>query len=114
MSRSNDWTDEETERLRRLYSSERSFDEIISLFPNRTTNAIRMKASRLGLKRPFIGSSSNRSTSLLLCVEGNGRSNGYLVRCGACGGWIQVKGKKESSNVPIKCGECGSTSYLVA
>jgi ribosomal protein L37E len=36
------------------------------------------------------------------------------VRCGACGGWIQVKGKKESSNVPIKCGECGSTSYLVA
>ena len=49
-----EWTDEEVERLKELYTSNKTFEEIAERFPLRTDNAIRLKASRLGLKRPII------------------------------------------------------------
>jgi hypothetical protein len=45
------WTNEEIELLKKIYSKETL--EIKKTFPNRTYNAIKQKASKLGLKRKF-------------------------------------------------------------
>lgn len=113
MPRPRKWTEEEIDRLRRLYTSERSFDEIVEVFPERTTNAIRQKASRLGVKRPTLPSSLCQSSNILLCSEGNGNSKGYLFRCSECGSWIQVDGEDEASDRIIVCSTCHATSYIV-
>ena len=49
-----EWSDEEVSRLVRLYTSNMPFDEIVLEFPSRTSNAIRLKASRMKLKRPTL------------------------------------------------------------
>ena len=112
MPRPTKWTEEELGRLKLLYTSERPFDEIVVAFPNRTSNAIRMKASRLGLKRPTIPSSLFPS-SILLCSEGNGNSKGYLFRCSECGSWIQINREDEVSDSAVVCGNCSSTCYFI-
>jgi len=49
------WTDEEVQRLRQLYSNpNKTFEEVVSEFPGRTMNSIRLKACRLGLERPRV------------------------------------------------------------
>ena len=107
MSRNDEWTEAEKGRLQGLYSSEIDFDEIAEAFPNRTSNAIRMKASRLGFRRPIIPSMSSQQT-MLLCVEGNGRSNGFVLRCGECGNWVHLK----DSNHGV-CGVCGAACQVI-
>lgn len=115
MPRPTEWTEEEIGRLRRLYPSERSFDEIVEAFPNRTSNAIRVKASRLDLRRPTLPSSVCQSQTILLCSAGGGEYKGYLFRCSDCGSWIQVNDEEETDGGSIVvCGNCGSTRYLVA
>jgi len=106
------WTEDEVGRLRRLYPSEISFEEVVEAFPNRTTNAVRLKASRLGLRRPTIPAPSFRSSTILQCSEGNGGSKGYLFRCGECSSWTQLKGENEAGGV-IVCGSCGAKCYFV-
>jgi len=112
MSRPINWTEEELGRLKHLYTSEQSFEEIIMAFPQRTPNAIRLKASRLGLRRPTI-SSSLLPSSILLCSEANGNSRGYLYRCRECGSWIQVNQEDEGSDNTVVCGNCQSKCYFV-
>jgi hypothetical protein len=49
-----EWSQEELKKLRELYPrSDKTIEEIVSQLPGRTQNAIRLKASRLGLIRPF-------------------------------------------------------------
>lgn len=115
MPRPIEWTEEEIRKLKLLYPSEMSFEEIVRAFSNRTPNAIRLKASRLGLKRPTIPSSVCQSHTVLLCSEASGKFNGYLFRCGDCGNWIQVNREEEAADSGlVVCSTCGSKNYLVA
>jgi hypothetical protein len=52
--RDDEWSQEELKKLRELYPrSDKTIEEIVSQLPGRTQNAIRLKASRLSLIRPF-------------------------------------------------------------
>jgi len=101
MLKENRWTEEEIKRLKELYTSSDTFNEILEAFPNRTQNAIRIKASRLGIKRPDIFFGSYPSV-LLGIKKGDQR---YFVKCCDCGEWIQLK---SSRNKIIECNFCGS------
>ena len=107
-----EWTEAEIQRLKLLYPSEKLFDEVVEAFPARTSNAIRIKASRLGLRRPT-PASDVRSRGILLISEGNGGHSNYLLRCSDCGSWIKVNGDdgKEESSIAV-CDKCGSICFL--
>ena len=102
-----EWTDEEVERLRELYISNRTFDEIVEKFPLRTENAIRLKASRLGIKRPYIGDVIQVKP---LKFKSSSRidSTGYLLKCKECGSWMQVDQRAQNSASVLSCGKCGN------
>jgi len=52
--RDDEWSQEEIRKLGELYPhSDKTIEEIVSQLPGRTQNAIRLKASRLSLTRPF-------------------------------------------------------------
>ena len=102
-----EWTDEEVERLKELYVSNRTFDEIAEKFPSRTDNAIRLKASRLGLKRSLIWDVIQIKP--LTYKSGNKeRSSGYLMKCKTCGSWIQVNADTYGNTGVVSCGKCGN------
>jgi len=111
MPKQTDWTENEIQRLKRLYPSDVSFEEIVVAFPERTRNALRLKASRLGLRRPLISSSIFSPSTILMCSEVNGNSLGYLFRCGECSNWIQVNGDDEQIESVIVCSNCGTKCY---
>ena len=90
-----EWTDEEVELLRDLYTSTRTFDEIVEKFPKRTENAIRLKASRLGIKRPILG-------------------NVVHLKCKECGSWIQVDDETSQRSTVLSCGKCGNIYQILA
>jgi hypothetical protein len=49
------WTANEEEKLERLYPDPHiTFEEITKALPGRSPNAIRLRANRLGLKRPVL------------------------------------------------------------
>jgi hypothetical protein len=108
MARVREWSDEEVRRLTKLYTSNKAFDEIVLEFPSRTSNAIRLKASRMGLKRPtfpvnLIQAERVRYHSL----DGDG-AIGYLIKCSECGSWIQAERIGGGICQTICCGECGA------
>jgi translation initiation factor 2 beta subunit (eIF-2beta)/eIF-5 len=107
-----EWTDEEVERLRELYTSNKTFDEIVDKFPMRTENAIRLKASRLGIKRPFIGDVVQVKPLAFKSWNG-GRESGYLMKCKECGSWIQVDEESHRDNSLLSCGKCGSLYQVI-
>ena len=112
MAKVKEWTDEEVERLRELYTSNKTFDEIVEKFPLRTENAIRLKASRLGIKRPIIGDVIQ--VKPLSYKSGRmGNSSGYLLKCKECGSWIQVDQRTQSSASIISCGKCGNLYQVI-
>lgn len=48
------WTDTEIKKLRKMYANtDFTIDEILKEFPNRTMNAVRLKASRIGIERTY-------------------------------------------------------------
>jgi len=52
--RDDEWSQEELKKLKELYPHpDKTIEEIASQLPGRTQNAIRLKANRLGLIRPF-------------------------------------------------------------
>jgi hypothetical protein len=113
MVKMKEWSDKEVERLRELYPSEKTFEEIVEKFPHRTENAIRLKASRLGIKRPCfwdiiqlkpIKFRSNRNTN----------SKGYLIKCNRCGSWMQVGENSQKGQNFLRCARCGTRAYLLA
>jgi len=107
-----EWTDEEVERLRELYTSNKTFDEIVDKFPLRTENAIRLKASRLGIKRPYIGDVI-QVKPLAYRYGSIGNSSGYLLKCKECGSWVQVDQMKQNSSSFISCGKCGNLYHVL-
>jgi hypothetical protein len=114
MARIKEWSDEEVERLEKLYTSNMPFDEVVVHFPKRTSNAIRLKASRLGLRRPTIPTSLIQTKKVMFhSVEDDG-SKGYLIKCNECGGWIQVESFQDSKTFTICCPDCESIYQLLA
>lgn len=107
MVRIQKWTDEEVRRIRELYTSNKTFDEIAEKFPSRTDNAIRLKASRLGLKRPILGDII-QVKPLSYKSGRNEESSGYLMKCKECGSWIQVDEDAPGSTGIVSCGKCGN------
>jgi hypothetical protein len=107
------WTDEEMDRLRVLYVSGRGFDEIDTAFPKRSANAIRQKASRLGVKRPVVSNSLCESMSVLRCSDSNG-DDAFLFKCGDCGNWIHVDSPDPHENQTVVCPQCKAVCRYVA
>jgi hypothetical protein len=108
-----EWSDEEVERLRKLYTSNRTFDEIAEKFPLRTGNAIRLKASRLGIKRPIIDNVIHVKPFVynLGDIE---RSIGSFMKCKECGTWIQVGENSLIKTNPLNCEKCGVFYHVFA
>lgn len=114
MSRSRPWTEEEEERLRLLYPSGRAFEEVARAFPRRSVNAVRQKASRLGLKRPTIARSILVNQGFLRCSNGDGGEEEYLFKCVECGNWIHVDMPDGVDDRTIICSECKAVFRYVA
>ncbi|MBN2334037.1 hypothetical protein JXL21_00660 [Candidatus Bathyarchaeota archaeon] len=108
MARVREWTDSEVQRLRELYTSTRSFDEITLEFPARTSNAIRLKASRLGIKRPTLETHFINAQKVTLQSLGGDAVKGYLLKCRDCGTWIHADRLATGICQTISCSECGS------
>jgi hypothetical protein len=108
-----EWTDEEVQRLRELYTSNRTFEEIVDKFPMRTENAIRLKASRLGIKRPYIGDVIQIKPATFM--SGGWRDSiSYLLKCKECDSWMQVEDSKQNSASVLSCGKCGTLYQVLA
>ncbi len=108
MARAQAWTDDEVDKLRKLYSSVMSFDEIDSEFPSRTSNAIRLKASRLGLRRPTLETQLIRAQKVTVQGIGDDAVKGYLLKCKECGAWIHAEKIMSGICQTIRCDECGA------
>ena len=106
------WTNNEILTLKQLYIADAAFEEIRNAFPERTINAIRQKASRLGLRRPVIKSSLFHSQSSIKCSV-NGTDNIYLFKCVECGNWTQVNISDDKENQTIRCPQCSSISKYI-
>lgn len=113
MARIKEWSDEEISRLRELYTSSMPFDDILLEFPNRTSNAVRLKASRMGLRRPTIPTDFIQTKKVKFHSVNDGKSKGYLIKCNVCGGWIQLDSLDDSSTKTICCPECESIFQLL-
>jgi hypothetical protein len=112
MARVKEWSDEEVNRLAELYTSNKTFDEVMLEFPSRTSNAVRLKASRLGLRRPNIlldFTQSNRFKFQSLEDESN---TGYLLKCEECGSWIQVDNVRKGIFRTVRCLNCGTNNEI--
>ncbi len=107
MARVKEWSDEEVSKLREVYVSNKTFEEIELEFPARTSNAIRLKASRLGLKRPLILGNLIQAHPIQF-KSNNGGEDGYLLKCKQCSTWIQMDDNIERRASILSCGKCGS------
>ena len=107
------WTESEERMLRFMYISGTSFDEIGMALSKRSPNAIRLKASRLGLKRPSVSSSILESPNVLRFSDGNGDS-GFFFRCSGCGSWIHAQIDDDEDVRTVECRECKTVCRYVA
>jgi hypothetical protein len=107
------WTDKEINRLKLLYESVSLFDEVTKAFPHRTSNAIRLKASRLGLRRPIVTSLLCESQTVLLCSNIKKNKDEYLFKCGGCGKWILVDLDNNAIDKTIVCPECSDVCIFI-
>ena len=107
------WSDEEVQRLSNLYTSEKLFEEILTEFPDRTSNAIRLKASRLGLRRPTISTSMIQPDRVLKCTIKDG-SFGVLFKCNECGSWMQITEIENYISNTVSCHDCGSLFQILS
>jgi DNA-directed RNA polymerase subunit RPC12/RpoP len=108
------WTEKEVTQLRHLYLSEAAFDEIKVHFPKRSKDAIRQKASRLGLKRPILSHSLIDSRLVLKCSNGDGGKEEYLFKCSECGSWIHTSMDDDTNERMIVCKQCSSVCKFVS
>ncbi|HUS78577.1 MAG TPA: GcrA family cell cycle regulator [Patescibacteria group bacterium] len=107
------WSEDEVVKLETLYKSGMSMDEIENALPHRSRNAIRQKASRLGLKRPISIRSVSSSQTVIRCSSSE-EGEEYLFKCGECGGWIYVSLEEGSPDRTIECPQCRAVSRYVA
>lgn len=96
----------EMNTLKAMYPSSTDFQDLVSMFPGRTPNSIRLMASRLGLHRQSI----LPEISSVASVSGGDGDARRLVRCGECGRWFFV----EAQSGVVTCDHCGGLSYLGA
>ena len=108
------WTEEEVAQLRHLYMSETAFEEIKVHFPKRSKDAIRQKASRLGLKRPILSHSLIDSRPVLKGTNGNGGEEEYLFKCSECGSWNHMSMDDDTYERMIVCKQCSSVCKFVS
>ena len=99
--------------LRFMYLAGTSFDDIGQAFPERSPNAIRLKASRLGLKRQHISSPILESPNVLRFSDGNGDS-GFFFRCSGCGSWTHADIEGDDDVHTVECRECNTVCRYVA
>ncbi len=105
--RQREWTDAEIEKLRSMYPSGASFPDLLEELPSRSSNSVRLMASRLGLKRPAV------LTGLIKVSEVKAApSGGVLVRCSHCGGWTGVPSIKADAGGVVVCDHCGGVSLF--
>ena len=107
MARVREWSDEEVGRLTELYTSNKSFEDILLEFPFRSSNAVRLKASRMGLRRPTLPVDLIQAEKVQFRSPDDGGTMGYLIKCKECGQWIQAE-RIGGACQTIRCGECGS------
>jgi hypothetical protein len=107
-----EWSENEIEKLGILYTSDMSFEEILDEFPERTSNAIRLKASRLRLRRPTIPTSMIQSDKILRCKIKAVSSN-ILFKCNECGSWIQITDIENDIPNTLSCYNCGSIFQIL-
>ena len=107
------WSEVEERMLRFMYLADTSLDEIDQAFPERSLNAIRLKASRLGLKRPSISSSILKSPNVLRFSDGNG-DTGFFFKCSGCGSWTHAQIEGDDDVHTVECRECGTLCRYVA
>ena len=99
--------------LRIMYLAGTSLDEIGQAFPGRSPNAIRLKASRLGLKRPSISSSILGSPNVLRFSDENGDS-GFFFKCSGCGSWTHAQIGDDEDVHTVECRECNTVCRYIA
>lgn len=112
MVRVKEWSELEISKLEKYYPSSMAFDEILLELPQRTSNAVRLKASRLGLRRPLLMPEMVQA----LKVRMNGDEAeplGYIIKCKECGSWIQTDRLDEMKARAICCESCGSLYEIV-
>jgi hypothetical protein len=108
MARVREWSDEEVGRLTELYTSNRSFEDILLEFPFRSSNAVRLKASRMGLRRPTLPVDLIHAEKVRFQSIDEDGAMGYLIKCKECGQWIQAERIGGGVCQTIRCGECGA------
>ena len=108
MAKVREWSDEEVERLTELYSSNKPFEDIMVEFPSRSSNAVRLKASRMGLRRPALPVNLIHAEKVRFHSLDNDGTMGYLIKCKECGSWIQSERMGGGICQTICCGECGA------
>jgi hypothetical protein len=113
MVKNREWTDEEIKRLRELYPSNMIIDKIVENFPKRTENAIRQKASKLGIKRQY-NEDFTKLKAFKFRANGDTNSKIYLINCNECGSWIQVDENSDKSQNMLGCEKCRTYSHLLA
>ena len=111
MVKGEEWAAEELEKLTTIYTSDASFEEVMRELSSRSPNAIRLKASRLGLKRPILPQRITQINSLIL--SGDGGLRGYVFRCSECGGLVHVDEEELEEMGLVRCGSCGALSHFV-
>ena len=111
MSR-NPWSEKEIIKLREVYASPISFDEINDLFPFRSQNAIRIKASRLGLTRTLDDISNFGAPNMLKFSNGEAGED-YFFKCSGCDNWILVEMDVENEVTDIVCPLCEAVCRYV-
>ena len=106
------WSPQELKKLETLYSNELSFEDVLTAFPERTENAIRIKASRMGLRRPLPTIELHQLKNVIVTRDTKLGSSGYMFRCNNCNKWIQVENETVENNKPIVCKNCGTVCYF--
>ena len=108
LAKAREWSDEEVRRLTELYSSNKPFEDIVLELSSRSSNAIRLKASRMGLRRPTLPVNLIHAEKVRFQSMGEDGTMGYLIKCRECGSWIQAERMSGGICQTICCGECGA------
>jgi hypothetical protein len=106
-----EWSEEEVQLLKELYPSKMTVDEMVVFFPKRTINALRLKASRLGIKRPYF-KSMVQFHPIKYISNGKKKSSGYLFKCGGCSSWIQFDDRNKTDSSFITCTKCSHEIWI--
>jgi hypothetical protein len=106
------WTEDEIKKLKKIYPSKIEFNDIVKEFPLRTANAIRLKASRIGLKRPLISDKMHPAKLIVIEKDVEEKETAYIFRCDECKKWIRVKKREVDDHRAVLCDNCGAICYF--